>query len=351
MPRKRMVAARMGNGHIGLVEQDVPPVRAGTVGVEVWASLVSPGTELGGWHALRRELDQPRPDAEPRPFGYANAGVVRDVGEGVAALRVGDRVACMGAGYALHTNYAVVPQNLCVSLPEGVSFAQGAYGHLAATAVQALRRGQPEFGEYVAVVGLGVLGQLTAQMYRLAGSFVIGWDRIGFRTEIARRWGIDAAVVAGRDDEVELTRAFTEGSGLDAAVLAFGGDANQAVARIEQCLKRSPDGHPMGRIVVVGGAQFEYPSTLTNADIRRASRTGPGYHDEAWEAGEDYPPALVRWSTRANLKLCMRLIAAGRLNVDCLTTHTIPLAEADAGISAILGGPDEILGCVFQMRR
>jgi len=349
MPEKRTVAAVTGKGSITLIEQDVPPLTDGTVLVEVHSSLVSPGTELGGWRRLRAELDEPKPLAEPRPFGYANAGVVLETGEGVRGLRPGDRVACMGSGYALHADYAVVPQNLCAPLPDEVSFAQGAYGHLAATALHALRRGEPGFGEFTGVVGLGIVGQLAARLHQLAGRFVIGWDVIPLRCRVARGWGIDTAVLAGSEDEVAATEAFTAGAGLDSAVLAFGGDATAAVESIERCLKRSPDGHPVGRIVVVGGCKFPYTSSLTNVDIRRASRTGPGYHDEPWERGADYPPVFVRWSTRANLQLCIRLIAAGRLDVNCLTTHTIPLARAEAGIAAIINEPDEILGVVFEM--
>jgi len=114
---------------------------------------------------------------------------------------------------------------------------------------------------------------------------------------------------------------------------------------------RSPDGHPYGRIVVVGGARFAYTSTLTNVDVRRASRTGPGYHDEPWEFGPDYPPVFVRWSTRSNLQLIVRLISTGRLDVDCLTTHTVALADADAGVQAALDDPERILGLVFTMDR
>jgi len=350
MSDKRIVAARMGDGRIGLVEQDVPELRPGTVRVQVHASLVSPGTELGGWRALAAERDKPRPDAEPRPFGYANAGVVQAVGEGVERFKPGHRVACMGGGYALHTNHAVVPHHLCVALPDNVTFAQGAYGHLAATALNGLRRGGAELGEHAAVLGLGVVGQLTAMLYQRAGNFVIGWDTIRRRVEIARRWGIDAAVVVGADDEVAATKAFTRGEGLDTAVLAFGGDANAAMQAVYQCLKCTPDGHPVGRVVVLGGVRFEYGrGPITNADIRRAGRTGPGYHDEAWEHGPDYPPVFMRWTTRTNLELIMRLIGEGRLNVDCLTTHTIPLADVEAAVAAILDAPDEILGVVFTM--
>jgi len=350
MHGKRIVAAKMGNGHIGLIEENIPDVVPGTILVEVHNSLISPGTELGGWRGLRKELDNPDLKAEPTPFGYSNAGVVAEVGAGVEEFKPGDRVACIGSGYALHTDYAVVPHNLCVLLPKPVSFAQGSYAMLAATALHALRRARPELGEYAAVVGLGLVGQLTAQLHQLAGNYVIGWDTIAFRTEIARKWGIHARAVLGQTDEVKASYLFTGGRGLDIGVLAFGGGANQAVESLENSLRRLPDGHPVGRIVVVGGARFSYKSTLTNVDIRRASRTGPGYHDPAWEVGPDYPPGLPRWTTRTNLQLCMRLIVEGKLNVDCLTTHVIPLADVDAGISAIIYGPDKILGVVLQMR-
>ena len=346
-PKKRRVAAVCGDGHIRLVEQDVPALKPGAVLVEVHASLVSPGTELGGWHSLRAKRQAPDRDAKPRPFGYANAGVVLKVGEGVKELAPGDRVACMGGGYALHTDYAVVPHNLCVPLPEGVTFAQGSYGHLAATAVQAVRRGAPELGEWVCVVGLGLIGQLAAQVFRLAGCYVIGWDQVGFRREVAGTCGIDATAAIGEEDEVAATRQFTGGYGLDAAVIAFGGDANETMAKLEKCMKVTPDGHPMGRILVVGAPRFEYTATMTNIDVRRVSRTGPGYHDEAWEYGPDYPPVFMRWTTRTNLTLCLRLMGEGRLNVDALTTHTIPLAGVDEGVSAALDDPDSVLGVVF----
>lgn len=350
MPETRMVAAVMGDGRIGLIEQPVPQLRPGAVLVEVRNSLVSPGTELGGWRGLSRQRERPRPDVKPTPFGYSNAGLVLEVGVGVEEFKPGDRVACIGAGYAQHTDYAVVPHHLCVALPTNVTFAQGAYAMLAATALQAVRRAEPQLGEYLAVVGLGIVGQLTARLLQLAGCFVIGWDTIAFRTEIAAGWGIDGVVVVGVEHEVSVTEAFTKSAGLDGAVFAFGGDGTKALASIREGLKRAPDGHRMGRIVIVGGVRLDYSFGLTNADLREAARTGPGYHDEVWEYGSPYPPVFMRWTTRTNLELVIRLISEGRLDVDCLTTHTIPLTEVEAGVSAIVGEPDRILGVVFAMK-
>ena len=351
MPEKRVVAAVMGDGSIGLVEEDVPELKPGAVLVEVKASLVSPGTELGGWRGLQRRMENPDPDAKPRLFGYQNSGVVLQVGEGVDEFRTGDRVACMGGGYAYHTDYTVVPHNLCTLLPDGVTFAQGAYNHLAATALHAMRRGEPEFGENVAVLGLGVVGQLAGMLYKLAGSYVIGWDMIPLRLDVAKGWGIDETVRVGEEDEVEQTLAFTDGFGLDAALFAFGGDGTEAFEKVTRSMKLSPDGHHMGNVVVVGGTTISYPTTTTNIDVRKASRTGPGYHDEAWEYGPAYPRVFMRWTTRTNIELCLRLIAEGKLDVDCLTTHTIPLEDATAGVAEAMGDPDGILGLVFEMNR
>jgi threonine dehydrogenase-like Zn-dependent dehydrogenase len=348
-PAGRRVAFRHGDGHIRLVEQDVPPVEAGTVLVEVHASLVSPGSGVGTWRGFAGQRENPDRDARPRPIGYSNAGIVLETGEGVTAFCKGDRVACIGAGYALHTDYAVVPHNLAVALPDNVTFAQGSYAMLLGTALHALRRGAPEFGESCAVVGLGILGQLTAMFYRLAGNFVIGWDVIPRRLATAEGWGIDAVVNVATEDEVERTKAFTRNYGLDSAVIAFGGDANDAIQSVRKSLKVSPDGHMMGRIVIVGGAHFDWPfGAGSNADIRHAGRTGFGYHDEEWETGAPYPPVVMRWTTRTNLELCMRWIAEGRLDVDCLTTHTIPLADVEAGIDKLLDNPDDALGVVFE---
>ena len=351
MVSKRIVAAVTGDGRITVIEEDVPPVRAGTVLVEVRRSLISTGTELDGWRAFARRARHPAPDAAPKTFGYSNSGVVVEIGEGVSDFGPGDRVACIGAGYALHTDYAVVPHNLCVGLPDNVTFDQGAYAMLSATAIYALRRGEPEFGEYFAVVGLGLLGQLTARIHQLAGCFVIGWDMIERRNRIATSWGIDATALVEAEDEVKATDAFTGGKGLDRGVMAFGGDGDEAFRRLSRAMKVSPDGHPVGVVVVVGGTKFHFDAGLTNIDIRRASRTGAGYHDEGWEHGPPYPPVFMRWTTRTNLELSMRLIADGKLDVDILTTHRVPLKNVEEEIAALIDKPDDMLGVVLRMDR
>jgi threonine dehydrogenase-like Zn-dependent dehydrogenase len=351
IPHKRMVAVQRGDGTIRAVEQDLPELAPGALLVKVAASLVSPGTEVGGWHAFAAQRQDPQPRQE-QAFGYSKAGVVLAVGDGVPGVQVGQRVACIGAGFALHSDYAVVPHNLCVALPDAVSFEQGAYAMLLATALQVVRRGQPQLGEAACVVGLGIVGLLTARLFQLAGCDVLGWDRLPARVAMARQWGVEAVL----EDEhgPGLTQQFTRGAGLDAAVLAMAGECDETVDRLVQCMQRTPDGHPVGRIMVVGWPQFSFGpksqvGAMNNIDIRRCARTGAGYHDAAWEYGPDYPPVFMRWTTQTNLQLAMRLVAEGKVNVDGLTTHRIRLAEVEQAIDAALDHPDEMLGVVFQM--
>ena len=336
LPNKRTVATWFEDDHIRLIEQDVPDLRPGSIAVDVGASSVSPGSELsanrdgrevlGGWRSLAEQGRSADAGSQPRAYGgYSNAGIVIAVGEGVTRFRPGDRVACIGGGYAVHTDTAIVPRNLAVHLPGQVTYAQGSYGMLMGTALHALRRAALNFGESYAVVGLGVVGQLAAQLHMLAGNRVIGWDTVPFRTEIARKWGIDATVTVGPEDPVARTREFTDGYGLDGGAIAFGGEASRAVQSLAQSMKQTPDGHRTGTIVVVGLAQFTYSdheaAGVTNIDIRSAMRTGSGYHDKEWEFGSVYPPVFMRWTTTTNLELCMRL-GRGRQARRGHTDHT-----------------------------
>lgn len=342
---QRRVACIDGRGAGVLIVQELTPPEAGQVQVEVRASLISPGTELGRVPALRQE-PQERP---PRPFGYANAGVVTVVGDGVEDVGPGDAVACMGGGYALHADVVNVPVNLTAPIPEGVDFETAAFAHLAATALHAIRRVTPVFGENGMVVGLGLVGQLTAQFGRLSGCHMMGVDRLVSRRELATACGIEVVVGADGEDPVSLAAQVTAGHGMDFGVLAFGGDATSAFEQIVACLKRTPDTHRMGRIIIVGGAHIAhgFAAALGNVDVRSSARTGPGYHDEAWEHGADYPTVFVEWSTRRNLAECLRAIADNRLRVSELITHRLPLEHIGDAVDVLVERPEQALGVVL----
>ncbi len=344
---KRTVGSIDGRGRGVCIQAEAPQVQAGEVGVRVHASLISPGTELRGVPVQRLN---PEPDKPPRPFGYAGAGVVEKLGAGVEQFKVGDRVACMGAGYALHTDYACVPQNLCVDVPPGVSMEIATATHLAATALQAIRRAEAEFGENAMVMGLGLVGQLCAQLAQLCGCHAMGVDPLPLRTRVAQAVGVERVVQADTEDPVAVAAEFSRGWGIDFGIIAFGGDASQAFEQMYQSLKMTPDGHRMGRIVIVGGARInhEFAASLGNVDVRSAARTGPGYHDAAYEHGCAYPPVFVPWTTQRNLAECMRAMASGKLQITPLLTHEFALADIGRAVDVLVDNPDEAIGVILK---
>lgn len=341
----RKVAAKDGAGRIVVIEEPIPQPRPGQVLVEVRASFVSPGTELG---AVARIRENPG-SAPPRPFGYSNSGVVIGQGEGCEDIPTGTRVACMGGGYALHATHACVPRNLAVPMPDAVHFEDASAIHLVATALNAVRRAELTLGEFVTVVGLGPVGQFSCQWARLAGCHTLALDRLPMRLSVAEKTGVSRSVNVGEEDPVEASRDFTRGYGMDAGIVAFGGDGTGAFKTLVAMMKRAPDTHQMGRITIVGGAKIEhvFASGLGNLDVRSAARTGPGYHDEAWEHGRDYPPVFMQWTTGRNLEECLEFMASGGLLVEPLITHRVGLSDAPDACEDLIQRPNNALGVVL----
>jgi len=349
--------AVIDGGTISLREEPVPAPGKGELLIEVECSLISPGTELGGVRAQREKANKRSNTGKssPRPFGYQDSGIVAGKGSGCDEFDIGDRVAALGAGYALHATHACVPKNLCVPLPEGISFAEGAFGNLAGTALHAIRRARLELGENVMVFGLGLVGQLTGQLAQIAGAHVLGVDPLDSRRDIAVRAGIKdvLAPAAEEPDEADFSEAvneFSHGYGIDCAFICFGGDASQAVKTAARVMKTAPDTHQYGRIVIVGGVEItqRFPVPLGNIDVLSSSRSGPGYHDRAYERGAGYPAALVPWTVKRNLDELMRLIACRKLDVKTLITDQYPLDRVAEACEKLIEHPEQSLGVILR---
>lgn len=343
----RKVVAVDGCGVISVLEQPIPEPGPNELLIKVRASMISAGTELGG---VKNRRENPS-DAPPRPFGYQNAGDVIALGEGVTRFQVGDKLCCMGIGDSLHATHSVIPVNLALPIPDGVSYEEAASAHLGATALHAIRRAELQLSEFVVVVGLGVVGQFAAQFARISGAYVMALDRLPLRLEIAQKTGGHRVVNGLEEDAVEVSKEFTRGYGMDCGIMAFGGDGTEVFKQIVAMLKVTPDTHQMGRVVIVGGASIThvFAASLGNIDVRSAARTGPGFLDDEYEHGRDYPPVFVRWTTQRNLEEVLLLAADGRLDINSLITQRFPIDEAPEACELLIQHPEESVGVVLMM--
>ena len=343
-------------------EVPLPALQRGRVLVRTAASLISAGTERAAVELVSKGLVQEarqRPDlvkavvakvknegllntfasvrdkmAASQALGYSAAGIVAAVAEDVTEFQVGDRVACAGVGYASHAEVLSVPKNLCVHLPDGVSFESGAYGTLGAIALQGVRLAEPTLGESVVVIGLGLVGQLTIQLLKANGCRVFGLDLDESRIALALELGADKAVVSN-DAAAKEIETWTRGHGADAVLITAATDSNQPIelaARVSR-LK--------GRVIVVGMTGMDIPrQPFFSRELKLiiSMSYGPGRYDPEYEErGHDYPLPYVRWTEKRNIESFLELIASGRLNVERLTTHRFPIEEADRAYQLISG--------------
>src|SRR5262249_15008491 len=158
-----------------------------------------------------------------------------------------------------------------------------------------------------AVIGLGLVGQLIAQLVRLQGGFVIATDLRRDRVELAQRLGSDAALVGG-DQFSEQVYSLTNGRGVDCAIVA-------AAAKSEAPCRTGVDiCRDRGRIVDVGAVELKFPwQEMYRKEIRllMARAYGPGSYDPSYEKqGHDYPLAYVRWTENRNMEEFLRLVSS-----------------------------------------
>lgn len=350
----------------GVVIDEVPAPQAGAknVLVRVEHSCVSAGTEMAGLRSsgeplYRRALKNPdkvirlvqqvREQGIGRtasfvggklnvgsPTGYSAAGVVIGIGSEVIGFKVGDRVACAGAS-AHHAEVIDVPVNLAVRIPDPVSSEFAATVALGAIALQGVRRAAPTLGETMVVVGLGLLGQITAQLLRANGCRVIGVDLAAQRVGLALEHGMDHGIDPSVEDYVDRVHKLTDGFGADAVLITAASSSDTIIAQAMQACRKK------GRVVLVGDVGLN----LNRADFYRkeldffiSTSYGPGRYDPVYEEqGNDYPLPYVRWTETRNMEEYLRLIAAGRVRLDSLIDRTFAIDEADAAYAALKAGP------------
>lgn len=273
------------------------------------------------------------------PLGYSAAGRVLAVGEAVSGLTPGMRVATASAG---HGDHQIVPGLLAVPIPDGVTDSQAAFGAVAAIALQGIRQADTQVGGTVAVIGLGLIGQLTVRIAIASGLNVIGVDLKSNLVDIASTFGATAFVERGG----ETTRAvldLTRGRGVDAVLLTAGTKSSMPAMRSASILR------DRGRLVVVGDVGLDLERTPfyeKELEIRFARSYGPGRYERPYEDyGVDYPLGHVRWTEGRNIETYLNLVATGRVQVDDLVSRRYPLESAQDAYESL--SEDDVIGVQF----
>ena len=268
-------------------------------------------------------------------LGYSSAGVVLEVGAGINEFVVGDLVACAGAGYASHAEVNWVPKNLCVKIPPNVCCESAASVALGAIALHGVRVAEPKLGERVAVIGLGLVGQLVAQILHAAGCVVWGLDTDPDRVRLARELGADFAC-ENRDWEQSPWSALCQhGRGADAVILTA---ATRSAEPIELAGRLARD---RGIVALVGDVRTDIPRELyykKELQLRYSRSYGPGRYDPEYEeCGRDYPYAFVRWTEKRNMEAFLELVAQQKVRVEPLLTHRFNIAAASEAYRLLSG--------------
>jgi predicted dehydrogenase/threonine dehydrogenase-like Zn-dependent dehydrogenase len=369
----RQLAQNYKDGTLALLDAPAPRATRGGIVVRNAFSLISSGTETmkvkeGGMSLLGKA--KARPDQVQQviqsvrqtglvatyqkvmsrldrltPLGYSSSGYVCEVGEGVTGVRVGDKVACGGAEYANHAEYIFVPRNLFVTVPEEVRLEDAAAATVGAIALQGIRQADVRLGECVAVIGLGLLGQLITQLLVGAGCRVVGIDLSEDRCRLARDVG---AVAAASDQEgfVAAVEQASRGRGADCVLLAAG-SLPSATFGVAAEIARD-----RGRVVNIGMNKLEMPWKPyyeKELEIRYSRSYGPGRYDRGYEeGGQDYPIGYVRWTENRNMEAFVDLLAAGRVSLQPLITGVFPFAEAESVFREMVQAPGRQLAVLFQ---
>jgi predicted dehydrogenase len=271
----------------------------------------------------------------PTPLGYSSAGEVLEAGISAHSFMPGDRVACVGQGYASHAEFVTVPVNLVAKIPDGVSFDEAAFGMLGIIALHGVRMAKLEFGGTVAVLGLGLIGLLTVQILRAYGCRVVCMDPDADKIALAVKFGAEAAVSSIEAME-DSAASLTIGFGCDAVIVTA---ATTSDAPIHAAVRLS---RLKGRIVVVGVTDIhpdrnELWAKEVELVVSRAA--GPGSLDTLYEQdGVDLPIGEVRWTLNRNLQEFLRLIETRRVDVTPLITNRFPIAEAEGAYKHLMNG-------------
>jgi len=356
----KQIVQPLGGGPVEVLDVPCPSPGPTEVLVRTVASVISPGTERAIISLAQSSLltkARTRPDlvrqvvhkaraeglttarhtvrsrlAQDLPLGYSAAGVVVAAGNAVTNVRPGQMVATGGAGKANHAEFQAVPALLCATVPEGVPAEDAAFTTIASIALHGLRQAETGPGSRVVVLGLGLIGQLTARLALASGCTVAGIDPAEHTRQIAGRSGVLALDECG-ETTTDQVLSWTRGRGADAVLVCAALRSSDAIIRVPAlCRDRAA-------VIIVGDVGLHLDRTPfyeRELSLRFARSYGPGRYEPSYEDwGVDFPAGQVRWTEGRNFEAVLDLLANKRLAVADLVTHTFDVAKADAAYRLI----------------
>jgi predicted dehydrogenase/threonine dehydrogenase-like Zn-dependent dehydrogenase len=365
----KQILQSLSDGTTQLTEVPCPQIKPGHLLIRTHTSLVSAGTErmlveFGKANPIDKARQQPEkvkqvidkigtdgllPTLEAvqskldreLPMGYANAGIVLEVGTGVEGFKIGDRV--VSNGY--HAEVVCVPKNLCAKIPDGVSDESAAFTVISAISLQGIRLAQPTLGETFVVTGLGLIGLLTVQLLLAQGCRVIGADFDRQKLDLAKQFGADIVDLSKGEDPISISTAITEGRGVDGVIITASTKSNEPMHQAAQMCRQR------GRIILVGVVGLElnrtdfYEKELT---FQVSCSYGPGRYDPTYEQkGQDYPLGFVRWTEQRNFEAILATMAAKKIDADALISHRFKLDKATEAYE-LLDSKQPYLGILLE---
>ena len=364
----------MRRGKVEVVDIPAPLIEEGHILVEVAYSLISTGTEVSsvvssGNSLARKAIEQPERVKklvahfqqqglrktvdkvfvkldEVTTLGYSCVGRVINSGTGADQFQEGDWVACAGAGSANHAEIVLVPKNLVVKVPEGCNLKPAATVTLGAIAMQGTRRADPRLGEYVAVIGLGLLGLITVQLLKASGCQVIGFDLDPNRVNLSKKLGADFAYVSNECDPIAESHRISDNFGVDITIITASSNSNVIVQQAMEMTRKK------GRVVVVGSVGLglkRSPFYEKEIDLLISTSYGPGRYDEKYEKeGLDYPYSYVRWTENRNMQEYLRLVNQKMVNVDPILQHEVDVHNVAQAFDELMKSDQKPLSVVIR---
>jgi len=321
------------------LELDHEEPRAGEALLKTRASFISAGTELANYTGLDPTVDEPGAwNSYPWPPGYSNVSEVVAVGEGVTEVSEGDRVYTFGK-HCSHYHFSGFGSDLIVKVPDGLNDDTAAAARMAEVAITALQVSDVSLNDWVAVFGLGSVGNLCAQFFQLSGGRVIGVDPFEPRRNLAQKVGIEH-VVGGSEGEV--ASAIAELTGDEGAHTTVDAVGDSRVIR--QCANSTAS---FGEVIVLGSPRASIEGDLT--DLTRPVHWKWITFKGALEWRIPLMPGRgIRHSTRGNLENIFDLIQRGRLKVGELISHRMDPENIKEAYDGLLNKKDEYWGVVLD---